>query len=74
MASSPLSPSTMTSRVSAAVRATRARRRAPWFSTQSRTVSAPVLVLPKPRPASRSQVFQVPAGSFWSGRAQKDHS
>ena len=31
----------------------------------SRTHSAPVLVLPKPRPASTSQVCQLPFGANW---------
>src|SRR6516165_10681925 len=70
MASRPLSPSTMTSRASAAVAATSATRRWPWWLTRSWTYSAPVRVLPKPRPASSSQVRHSPGGGSCSGRAQ----
>ena len=49
----PLSPSTITSRASAAVGATRAMRRAAPLTARARTNSAPVRVLPKPRPAEQ---------------------
>ena len=50
----PDGPSTMTSRVSAAVGPTRAMRRRP-ASTCALTHSAPLRVLPKPRPARSIQ-------------------
>ncbi len=75
----------MTSRASAAVSATSATRRAwPRASgvipqTWARTHSAPQRVLPKPRPASTSQVVQSPpgpevAGANCLGRAQNRQS
>src|SRR5262249_22004704 len=78
----PVTPSTMTSRVSAAVSATSAILRAwPPVSgvlpqTFDRTHSAPVRVLPHPRPARMSQVTHWPGGAICSGRAQRfqDHS
>ena len=70
----PLSPSTITLRASAAVGATSAMRRAVAPSTRARTSSAPVRVLPKPRPASSSQTRQSPAGGSWLGRAQNGQS
>src|SRR5207247_6967060 len=48
-------------------------RAAPPF-TRSRTHSAPVRVLPKPRPASSSHTAQDPTGASWFARAQKRHS
>jgi hypothetical protein len=59
---SPDSPSTMTSRTSAAVGPTRAIRRACLVSARLRIHSAPVRVLPQARPAGASQVRQSPAG------------
>jgi hypothetical protein len=73
MAMMPLSPSTMTSRTSAAVGPTSAIRFLP-LAISWRTHSAPVRVLPKPRPASRSHVRQSPRGASWRGLAQKDQS
>src|SRR5207248_563920 len=57
----PLSPSTMMSRASSKVGPTSAMRRAPCL-TRALTNSAPVRVLPKPRPASNSQTRQSPSG------------
>lgn len=74
IASMPDSPSTITSRTSAAVGATKAIRRLRPDSTSALTHSTPVLVLPKPRPASNSQVRQSVAGGIWFGRAQKNQS
>ena len=72
----PDSPSTRTSRTSAAVRATKAKRRCPSFVILacSRTHSAAVRVLPNPRPASSNQIFQSPSGVRCSGRPQKVQS
>jgi hypothetical protein len=69
----PLSPSQMTSRASAAVGATRAMRRRP-AATCVRVHSAPLLVLPNPRPARHNQTRQSPGGGFCSSRAQKSQS
>src|SRR5262249_4916290 len=67
---SPLSPSTMTLLASSAVGATSAIRRATPETTEARTNSAPVRVLPKPRPARSSQTRQSPGGGNCSSRAQ----
>ena len=40
-------------------------------STRSLIYWAPTRVLPKPRPANRSQVDQLPSGAIWFFRAQK---
>src|ERR1700730_5926883 len=74
IASRPLSPSTMTSRASAAVGATSAIRRRRWWMTWSRIHSAPLRVLPKPRPASSSQVRQSPFGACWLRRPHQPQS
>src|SRR5207248_9303254 len=42
--------------------------------TWSRTHSAPLRVLPKPRPASSSQVRQSPFGACWLGRPHQPQS
>src|ERR1700756_3067873 len=60
----------MTSRASPAVGATSATRRAPWLWIRSLTYSAPVRVLPNPRPANNSQTRQLPGGGLCSSRAQ----
>src|SRR5262249_43318395 len=65
----PLSPSTTTSRTSAAVSATSARRRL-GVRDHAITCSAPTLVLPQPRPERMSHTFQAPGGGNWLGRAQ----
>ena len=66
--SNPDSPSIMTSRASAEVRATSATRFLPPF-TCCLTHSAPARVLPNPRPAIRSQVRHgTPVGACWLGR------
>src|SRR6185312_12177888 len=70
----PDSPSTMTSRASPAVAATSASRFARPERTSSAMNSAPLRVLPNPRPASRSHVVQSPPGASWFGRAQKRQS
>ena len=70
----PLSPSTMTSRVSAAVGASNAILPQRPCSIWLRTHSAPVRVLPNPRPAKSIQMRQSPAGSSCSGRAQNVQS
>src|SRR6516162_8040445 len=57
----PDAPSTITLRASAAVGPTRAIRRRPAL-TSARTHSAPLRVLPKPRPAISSHIRQDPAG------------
>ena len=49
-------------------------RRALPEATMARTHSAPVRLLPQPRPARMSQVRQSPGGGSWSGRAQIDQS
>ena len=64
----------MTSRASAAVGATRAMRRTLLDSAWARTHSAPVRVLPQPRPARTSQTSQSPSGGTWEGRAQVGQS
>src|SRR5690242_18894787 len=64
----------MTSRTAAAVGPTSAIRFARLSSAWMRTHSAPVRVLPKPRPASSSQMRQSPAGVIWVGRPQKRQS
>src|SRR3546814_2211207 len=51
MASSPLSPSTITERASCSVAPTKAIRADPSLSAIERTHSAPARVFPKPRPA-----------------------
>ena len=71
---SPLAPSTMTARASAAVGPTSAMRRALPASTCARTYSAPVRVLPKPRPASSSQTRQSPDGGFCEALASRVQS
>jgi len=68
---SPLSPLIITSRASAAVSATSAIRHPGYLCASSRTHSEPIRVLPKPRPARTTQVFHIPGGAFWLGRAQK---
>src|SRR5579864_90176 len=49
-------------------------RRAVCAPTRARTSSAPVRVLPKPRPASSSQMRQSPGGGNCSGLARYCHS
>src|SRR5262245_103322 len=72
--SSPLGPVPIMSRVSAAVSLTRAIRLACPCSTSSRTHSAPVLVLPHPRPERMSHVVQsCPVGGLWFGLAHIGH-
>jgi hypothetical protein len=73
MAKIPLSPSTITSRRSSDVGATKLTREYPC-RFQIRTVSAPVRVLPYPRPARISQTAHSPRGSVWFGRAQEGQS
>ncbi len=68
----PDSPSTIVSRASAAVGATRAMR--PTLSFCSRTHSAPTRVLPQPRPVMVIQIGHSPGGVCCFGRAQNDHS
>ncbi len=70
----PLSPSIITSRTSLAVGPTSAMRLEPRRSTFWRTRSAPVRVLPNPRPASTSQVRQSPSGASCFGRAQNSQT
>src|SRR4029077_390691 len=66
----PLSPSTRTSRASAAVAATRAILLACPEAPCPHTHSANVRVFPTPRPANSSQIcHQVPEGGSWFGRA-----
>ena len=68
----PLSPSIMMSRASAAVAPMRFT--SGKSLTHRRTISAPILVLPNPRPARISQLAQSPAGATWLGRAHHGHS
>ena len=70
----PVSPSTITSRPSAAVSDIIPIR--PWRpeNTSSRIYSLAVRVFPKPRPARRSHPNQSPSGANCSGRAQNRHS
>jgi hypothetical protein len=70
----PLSPSTITFLASAAVGATRASRRAVRAVARTRISSAPVRVLPNPRPARSSHTRQSPSGGSWLGRAQNAQS
>ena len=70
----PDSPSTIMSRASAAVGAINATRLRSPLSTCERTHSAPVLVLPNPRPVRIIQIAQSPAGGNCLGRAQNDQS
>src|SRR5689334_14281239 len=66
----PLSPSTKTSRASAAVAVTRAILPACPDAVWWHTHSANVRVFPKPRPASNNQIcHQSPGGGSWFGRA-----
>src|SRR6516162_3432534 len=66
----PLSPSTKTSRASAAVAATSAILLTYPDAACSHTHSAKVRVFPKPQPASNSQIcHQSPGGGSWFGRA-----
>jgi len=69
MARMPDSPSTMTSRASAAVGATRAIRLHWPVSILCRTHSAPVRVLPNPRPARISQTNHSQPGGRCLSRA-----
>src|SRR5215470_4154923 len=69
----PLSPSTMMSRASAAVGATNATLLAAPADTRLKTNSAPVRVLPQPRPARISQIAQAPGGGSWLGLAVATH-
>lgn len=75
IASRPETPSTMTSRTSAIVSPTRAMGET--GSAPSRpsacalTHSAPVRVLPAPRPPRTSHTVHSPGGASWSGRAKK---
>ena len=69
----PESPSIITSRTSAGVLATSAMRPDVPDSTRERTHSAPVRVLPNPRPAMSSQTDQSPGGAIWLSRAQRGH-
>ena len=71
-ASSPLRPSIITSRQSAAVLPTIAILLCP-ASTLDRIHSAPVLVLPQPLPAFTSQYRQREEGGSWLGLAQNSH-
>src|SRR5690348_14331943 len=73
MARIPLSPCTMMSRASSAVAPIRFTCRCPSF-THCRTVSAPVRVLPNPRPAWISQYVHAPDGNSCSGLAQNPQS
>ena len=61
--------STIVSRVSAAVGPTNAIRATLAASARDRTHSAPVRVLPHPRPDRTSQIDQSPVGGSCSGRA-----
>ena len=70
----PEGPVTITSRTSAAVLPTKAMCLAFPELTRSRIYSAPVLVLPYPRPARISHIRQSVSGMRWSGRAQKFQS
>ena len=72
--SRPDSPSIMTSRTSAAVAPTRAICFAVPLFTCSRTNSAPVRVLPNPRPARISHVRQLPSGVDCFGRRHRRQS
>lgn len=69
MARTPAFPSTITSRTSAAVRATIAPREPGNLSAMSQTHSAPDLLLPKPRPASNIHFAHRPSGGSWLSRA-----
>src|SRR3989344_1402853 len=70
----PLSPSTITRRTSSSVSATKARRRHFFCRIQVSRVSAPVRVLPNPRPARINHTVQSPSGKRWLGRANSSHS
>jgi hypothetical protein len=69
IASSPLSPSTITARASASEDETSAIRASGLAWATIRTHSAPDRVLPNPRPAMIIQMRQSPSGGNWSGRA-----
>ena len=69
----PAAPSTITERASWAVAPTRAMRRAPLGHLRKHH-SAPLRVLPKPRPASSSHMRQSPGGANCSGRATTGHA
>jgi hypothetical protein len=70
MARMPLGPSTIVPRTSAAVGPAMRMIGFSPDSAHARTVSAPVCVLPNPRPARMSHVAQSPGGRRWFGRAQ----
>ena len=70
MARKPDSPSMTVSRMSAAVRPTSAIRRACPLQTRSWTHSTPLLVFPKPRPATIAHTCQSPGGGSCSALAQ----
>src|SRR5215469_2592730 len=63
----------MTSRASAAVGATSATLSAAPANTRLNTNSAPVRVLPQPRPARISQIAQGSGGANWFGLAVAGH-
>src|SRR3546814_17887514 len=65
MASSPLSPSTITERASCSVAPTKAIRADPSLSAIERTHSAPARVFPKPPPAIISPPRQPTYGALW---------
>ena len=69
MAKIPLSPSTITSRVSAAVAATMAIRLVCPEDAQALAISLRTRVLPNPRPANNSQILQSPSGGSRFDRA-----
>ncbi len=66
----PESPCIMMSLTSCGVLATRAILEESPDSTRARTHSAPVLVLPKPRPASSSQICHASLEGIWFSLAQ----
>ena len=69
--SMPESPWIIMSRTSCGVLATRAILRDAPDSTRARTHSAPVRVLPKPRPARSSQMRQGSSDGIWLSLAQR---
>lgn len=70
---SPDGPSAQTDRASPNVGAQIAHSPGPLSLIQPASVSAPVLVLPAPRPPRRYHVRQSPAGGSCSGRARVSH-
>jgi hypothetical protein len=70
----PLSPSTMIAATSSRLPPTSAIRAPGFARARASTHSAPVRVLPKPRPARISQLRHSPGGASWRSSAFHSHS